>query len=954
MTPERFRQLEELYHAARELTGEQRAALLAQADPEFRSQVESLLAQPGSGEFLDRPALENRLEAGDSTVTMLQAGACLGPYRIEGQIGQGGMGEVFRAVDTRLGRAVAVKVAHQNFGDRFEREARAIAALNHPHICTLHDVGPNYLVMEFIEGESLAQRLKRGKLSMEQTVQYGQQIAGALAAAHAKGIVHRDLKPGNIMLAKSGVKVLDFGLAKTAQDDTLTASHMVVGTPGYMAPEQREGKPADARTDIYSLGCVLYEMATGARSGSGPRIPSRKLEKIVRRSLEEDPQRRWQSAAELDRALTSLARPALHLKAAAAALAPLVLAVGGYFYLHRAPKLTDKDTLVLADFKNQTGDPVFDDTLRQGLSVDLQQSPFLSLISDQQVQATLALMGQPKDARLTPEIAQQICERTGSAAVLEGSITSLGSQYVLGLRAKNCSSGTLLDQEQIQVARREDVLNSLSQIARAFRTKAGESLATIEKHSTPLAEATTSSLEALKAYSTALKVNLASGNAASIPFYQRAIEIDPKFAMAYADLGLSYTGVREWALASKSAATAWQLRDRASDWEKFFITFTYHRQVTGNLEDAFQTLQLWAQTYPRRGQPDPRDLMAGISSQGTGRWETETEQARQSIAYDPEMTFGYSNLAVGDLFLDRLDDEERVFQQASARKRVSDVLLTDQYNVAVLKGDQAEMDRVVALAKGERGAEHEMAISEALALARSGHLQQARQEANEAVVLAQQEGEQEAAATYHAVAGVTEALLGNAAEARKDAAAALAISSGRDVEYAAGLALAFAGDLARSGALAADLEKRFPEDTFVKFTYVPVLRAVSALRRGQPAESVEQLQTTLPYELAANGLSFQHCLGGLHSAYLRGESLAAEHRYAAAAAEFQKILDHRGVVGVDPLGALAHLELGRTFALAGNTSKAKTAYREFLTLWKDADPGIPILNQAKAEYAKLP
>jgi eukaryotic-like serine/threonine-protein kinase len=472
MTPERFRKIEELYHAARQRAGDQREALLAQTDPELRREIESLLAQPDSGEFLDRPALDNATGLGNSTVTVLTAGACLGPYRIEDKLGEGGMGEVFRALDTRLGRAVAVKVLHEKFSDRFQREARAIAALNHPHICTLHDVGPNYLVMELIEGETLAQRLERGKLSMEETLQYGQQTAGALAAAHAKGIIHRDLKPGNIMLATSGVKVLDFGLAKAPQDETLTSSRAIMGTPAYMAPEQRDGKPGDARTDIYSLGCVLYEMSTGVRAGSGKRIPSRSLERVVSRCLEKDPARRWQSAAELERALGRLSprRNAI----VAATLAVLVFAVGGYFYLHRAPKLTDKDTIVLADFENKTRDAVFDDTLRHGLSIELQQSPFLSLIPDQKVQQTLALMGRPKNARLTPEIAQQVCERTGSAAVLEGSIASLGSQYILGLRARNCSTGSVLDEEQIQATRREDVPNSLSQIAQRFRTRIGE------------------------------------------------------------------------------------------------------------------------------------------------------------------------------------------------------------------------------------------------------------------------------------------------------------------------------------------------------------------------------------------------------------------------------------------------------------------------------------------------
>jgi len=618
------------------------------------------------------------------------------------------------------------------------------------------------------------------------------------------------------------------------------------------------------------------------------------------------------------------------------------------------PKLTGKDTIVLADFDNKTGDPVFDDTLRQGLSVELQQSPFLTLISDQQVQQTLGLMGQRKDARLTSEMAQQICERTASAAVLEGSIASVGSQYVLGLRARNCNTGNVLDREQAVAEKREEVLSSLSQIARKFRTRVGESLATVEKHSTPLAEATTPSLEALKAYSTGMKVGVSSGNAAAIPFYRRAVEIDPTFALAYANLGLSYSAVGESVLSAESTAKAWQLRDRVSDREKFFVDFTYDREVTGNLEKAYQTLELWLQTYPHGEHPEPRGLLGGLSTHGTGRFERAIETSQERITADPGYIFGYHNLASSYFFLDRFPEAERTLQRASERKLEDPYLLVIRYNIAVLKGDKDQMDRIVALAKGKHGAEHPVAHAEALALARSGRLQAARRSSSRAIDLALQEGAHEAAASYQAARAAWEAVCGNAAEGKRNALAARALSNGRDVEYAAGLALALSRDSSRSEALAGDLERRFPEDTFVKFTYVPVLRALSALERGRPTDSVEQLQVALRYELAVNGLNFpQFYLGGLHSAYVRGEALIAAHRYAEAAAEFQKILDHRGIVGADPIGALAHLQLGRTFALAGDKAKAKIAYQDFLTLWKDADPGVPILKSAKAEYERL-
>jgi tetratricopeptide (TPR) repeat protein len=536
---------------------------------------------------------------------------------------------------------------------------------------------------------------------------------------------------------------------------------------------------------------------------------------------------------------------------------------------------------------------------------------------------------------------------------LEGSIASLGSQYVLGLRARN-ASGSIVDQEQIQVARREDVLNSLSQIARKLRTAMGESLATVEKHSMPLAEATTSSLDALRAYTTALKLNLTTGGVEGIPFYQRAVEIDPQFAMAFADLGLLYYGHGESVLSAESTTKAWQLRDRVSDRERFFIDFTYDRQVTGNLEKAYQTLELWLQTYPRGPEPGPLGLLGGISTHGTGRFERVIEASEKEIVAKPDTIYGYLNLAEGHFYLDHFPETESALQRAADRKlKEPFYALLMRYNIAMLKGDKDQMDRIVLLARGKPGAEH-MVHAEALALARSGRLQAARQSSNRAVDLALQKGAREEAGSYRAARAVWEAAYGNAIEAKKGAMAALELSKGRDVLYAAGLALGLAEDSAESEALAGDLEKRFPEDTFVRFTYVPVLRALTALGRGKPADGVERLQIALSYELAVNGLSFVNFyLGGLHAPYVRGEAFIAAHRYAEAATEFQKILNHRGLVGLDPIGAMAHLQLARAFALSRDNAKAKEAYQDFFTLWKDADPDIPILKQAKAEYARL-
>ena len=744
----------------------------------------------------------------------------------------------------------------------------------------------------------------------------------------------------------------------------------------------REEEAPSLSRKLTSMGTAATDIAARRQTdpGSLRRLIDGDLNSITMKALEKARERRYASVSELAadiqrhvehrpvlasppgrlyRTRKFLRRHRLSTLGTAAGVVFLVLSgVTAWSLSHRdvgsKPKLTDRDTIVLADFDNKTGDPVFDDTLRQGLFVELQQSPFLEVISDQQVQQTLALMARPKDARLTPEIAREICERTGSTAILEGSITSLGSEYVLGLRAKTCNTGIVLDQEQAQAARREDALNTLSQIARKFRTRLGESLATVEKHSAPLWEAKTSSLEALKAYSSAMKVLLSSGSVASLPYFHRTVEIDPKFAMAYAHLGLNYTSKGESALALENSTKAWQLRDHANDREKFFIDFNYDREVTGNLEKAFQTLELWAQTYPRRGaDPNPQGLMAGLSAKGTGRWETVIDQAKKDMVARPDAVFPYGNLTHGYFFLDRFDEAGTVLQVAAARKLEIPEYLVDAYNIGFLRGDKEQTDSAVALAKGKRAAENRLSNSEALVFARSGQLQQAHEFSSRAVNLARQEGAREPAATYLAVEAVWQALYGNAAQARKNATAALAVSNARDAEYAAGLALGFAGDAGRSEELAAGLEKRFPEDTFVRFTYAPVLRALAALGRGQPTGSLEQLQITLPYELAVNGLDINLYLGGLHSAYVRGEALIAAHRYLEAAAEYRKILDHRGIVGADPIGALAHLQLGRAYALAGDMTKAQSAYQDFLSLWKDADPDIPILKQAKAEYAKL-
>lgn len=636
---------------------------------------------------------------------------------------------------------------------------------------------------------------------------------------------------------------------------------------------------------------------------------------------------------------------------AAAAILLLALAAGGFRLLQpHKPVLTGKDTIVLADFANSTGDSVFDGALRQGLTVQLEQSPFLRIVSDEKIRRTFRLMGRPPDAALKDGLAREVCVRTGSAAVLEGSIARLGSQYVLGLRATNCQTGDVLDEEQTQAAKEEDVLSALSQIARRFRIRVGESLATVAKHDTPLAEATTPSLEALKTYSESWKVAWTRGSASAVPLVKHAIEIDPKFAMAYAYLGRLYGDMGESGLARENLTQAYELRDRVSDREKFFITAIYNRLVTGNMTKAREICELWAQSYPR--DTLPTSFLAGGISSAAGEYEKGAAEAQKTIELDPDFPWGYINLVFNDVALGRWKQAESPLEQLSERKLELPEILAARYKIAFLEGDRAGMERVAVLSKGKTGAEDWITDKEAYALAYSGRLREARSRTRRAEDLAREAGESERAAQYEAAEAVREALFGNALEARRNAMAALALSNGRDVEYGASIALARSGQSDVSQKLASELEKRFPEDTLVKFAYLPTLHALLALNDRNPSRAIELLQAASPYDLGSSPDSVGFS-GALYPVYVRGEAYLAAHEGAEAAAEFQKILDHPGIVLSDPIAALAHLQLGRACALSEDKTKAKSSYRDFLASWKDADPNIPILKQAKAEYTKI-
>ncbi len=620
---------------------------------------------------------------------------------------------------------------------------------------------------------------------------------------------------------------------------------------------------------------------------------------------------------------------------------------------HRRQRIAlgETDSVLLADFTNTTGDPVFDGTLRQGLEVQLTQSPFLSLVSEDRVQQTLHMMGQPADVKLVPKIALEVCERTASTAVLDGTIAKLGSQYVLGLRARNCRTGDVLAEEQVQAVRKEDVLNALSEIASKFRAQVGESLSTVEKHDTPLAEATTPSLEALKAYSAGWKAHFENGQVTAIQLFKRAVELDPKFASAYAALGLMYGIDGESELSAENSTKAYELRDRASDSERFFITASYESRVTGNLEKAQQTCEAWARTYPREMMPHA--YLAGFIYPATGRFDMAIEESKKVVELDPNSETGYLQLAGNYVALGRLDEAKGALRAVGTREVGTSGSIVQHYDIAFLKNDAAGMEREVESALKNPEAEDLIANREAFVRAYGGRIADAKKALRIATDLARQKNHQERAGLFEAGAAVWEGFFGDVPEARRDAQAALADSKAREVEYGAAFALALTGDATRAQALEDDLEKRFPEDTSVRFNYGPTIRGLVALKGSTASQVVGELQSAVPYELGQHRSSIHGNLGALYPIYVRGEAYLAAHEGAAAAGEFEKILDHRGLVGSDPVGALAHLELGRAYAMQGDTSKAKAAYQDFLELWKDADSKIPIFAKARAEYAKL-
>jgi serine/threonine protein kinase/tetratricopeptide (TPR) repeat protein len=1101
MQSKRWKQVEELFHSALDQDESRRREFIEKAcggDSELLREVESLLDyQKPSETFMESPAMEVAAQAlalqQTAAVHEPAAGQNVSHYRILDKLGEGGMGVVYRAEDARLGREVALKFLPQRLAneqqalERFQREARAASALNHPNICTIHDFGSHlgqpFIVMELLRGHTLKELIQAGHgaafppslpapFSTERMAELAIQVAGALDAAHNNGIIHRDVKPANIFVTETGqAKLLDFGLAKstltrrTAPSGTpaegsgvrrqgsgqaaagsmpspdsrsFTGPGIMMGTASYMSPEQARDEPLDGRTDLFSFGAVLYEMTTGQQAFPGgstaavlaavlsqtpvaprelnPQVPT-ELERIINKALEKDRDMRYQSAAELvadlkrfrrdtdsGKAMAAAgiggpgqgnhARRARIIKAwtlsfaAAAVLVAAVLIV--YFRPHRtAPVLTSQDSIVIADFANTTGENIFDETLKQALRVQLEQSPFLNALSEEKVSQTLGFMGRPRDAQLTAAVAREVCLRTGSTAMLLGSIARLGSHYVIDLDAANCQNGDSLGTEMAEADSREHVLWALGEAAAKMRARMGESLASIQKYDAPVEQVTTASLEALQAYSLGMKTLYTQGDAAAIPFLKRATELDPDFALAHAILGNLSANLNQPTQGMASIKKAYELRGRVSEREKLNIEVFYYSRFTGDMEKAAQVCEVWKQTYPRDVAPH---VWLGNVYQILGRFEKALAECREAMRLQPNSVSSYGNLANIDLIMNRLEEAQQLLSQAESRGFTSPAMQVFLYRLAFLRGDLPEMERRLAAAAGQP-AEDQLLAQEADTEAYMGSLAKARELTRKTVESSTRDGRLEAAATFRAAGALREAMFGNREQARREATAALAMTPGWTMQTLAALALARAGDSAKASEVADYLHQQDPRDTLLNVYWLPTIHAwntlgpdavpasspsASALKSGSAA--IELLEPVKPYELGLPTLYWVLNVT-MCPVEARGEAYLTMGRGADAAVEFQKIIDHPGLVGTFPIGALARLGLARAYALqagidfrgerklgaqsgaaarqANRTplptalAEARSAYQEFFTLWRSADPDIPILKQARAEYARL-
>jgi serine/threonine protein kinase/tetratricopeptide (TPR) repeat protein len=1031
MKTQRWERTKQLLEEALRVPAEERSDFLAVAcgsDHELRAEVESLISshEEASAGFLAADAFQILELSGSAVSPQIQIGQLFGQYRVLAEIGRGGMGVIYKAEDIKLGRRVAIKflpgelASDPNAFERFEQEARAASALDHPNICGVYQLGEHegkpFIVMPLLEGQTVREWIESAKAKprMADVLDFAVQIAEGLEVAHANGIIHRDIKPANIFISKRNqVKILDFGLAKFVEnaelaehwaeqgeapaafsgDPNLTRTGVSLGTPSYSSPEQIRREKLDARTDLFSFGLVLYEMAAGKRAFAGstvtmfhdavlnlPAAPVRQLnpkvppalERVIGKMLEKDRNHRHQSAGEVAvdlrrireevsfplRSETSAKRKTAvsfdwircnrrKILAAGVVLlvAGLALAIRHYRYV-QASRLTEKDTIVLADFSNNTGDSVFDSTLKQALTIALGQSPFLNLLPERKTRAALREMTKPENTPVLRDIAREICQRSGSKAYVAGAIAALGSEYVIGLKAENCINGELLGEEQVTAKVKEEVISALGDAATRLRSKLGESIATVKRFDVPLREATTSSLEALKEYTTGGQIENEKGASAAIPHYQKAISLDPDFARAYSALAAVYFDAGESALAATNATKAYEMRDHGTDFEKIQIAATYHSDATGNLEKAAQAYEQWAQFRPKS--PSPPTNLGYIDAQLGFNDKALAESLKaHGLGVSGEIL---TNVMSAYIALGQMLQAKATFAEAESKHMNLPLNHNNLYMIAFLEHDNAVMDREAAWAMGKPEVEAALLYLQSCTSGYYGELRRAREYSRRASAAALAEKQKETALSYRADAALREALFGNSAEAERYLRKEFIASSGQDVGAAAAFTYAFAGDHAKAKALADKLAEKYPENTLVQSNYLPVIRAQIALDDKNPAEAIEILKAALPFEL---GQPAQIISLNLYPVFVRGNAYLAKQDGPAATKEFQKILDTPGMALNEPIAALARLGLARAYVLQGKKDQMRSGYEEFLGLWKQADSDIPILRQARAEYAKL-